>query len=72
MLDRPRGDKELRADPYARQVNIGNVHVLKGPWNMQYIEEMKHYPHSTFKDQIDASSGAFNCIFKLRRRVGAF
>jgi predicted phage terminase large subunit-like protein len=72
MLDKPRGDKELRSDPFARQVNIGNVYVLKAPWNMQYIEEMKHYPHSTFKDQMDASAGAFNCIFKLRRRVGAF
>lgn len=70
MIDRPRGDKALRADPFARQVNIGNVVYMKAPWNHDYIEEMKHYPHSTFKDQIDASSGAFNTIFKLRRRVG--
>lgn len=70
MIDKPRGDKGLRAEPFARQVNISNVMLMKAPWNHEYVEEMKHYPHSTFKDQIDASSGAFNTIFKLRRRVG--
>lgn len=68
----PRGDKEWRADPFSTQVNAGNVYVLRGDWNKDYIDEMKHFPHSRYKDQIDASAGAFSLIFKLRRRVGAF
>jgi predicted phage terminase large subunit-like protein len=68
----PRGDKEWRADPFSTQVNAGNVHILQGDWNKEYIEEMKYFPHSRFKDQIDASAGAFSLLFRLRRRVGAF
>lgn len=71
-LDLPRGEKELRAAPYASQVNIGNVKYLKAPWNKEYLEEMKHYPHSTYKDQVDASSGAFNAVHRLRRKIGAY
>jgi predicted phage terminase large subunit-like protein len=68
----PRGDKEWRADPFSTQVNAGNVHILEAPWNKEYIDEMKHFPHSRFKDQIDSSAGAFSLIFQLRRRVGSF
>ena len=32
-VDRPTGDKEVRADPYAVQVNGGNVYLVQGPWN---------------------------------------
>jgi predicted phage terminase large subunit-like protein len=67
----PRGDKEWRADPFSSQVNAGNVHLYKAPWNQDYIDEMKHFPHSRYKDQIDATAGAFSVLFK-RRRVGAF
>ncbi len=70
-IDNPKGDKILRAEPFARQVNIGNVHIVKGDWNHDYLEEMKHFPYSTFKDQIDASSGAFNTLFQPRRKAGA-
>jgi len=60
--DRPTGDKVVRADPYSVQVNIGNVILLRGIWNTSYIEELRFFPFGTFKDQIDASSGAFNLL----------
>lgn len=65
--DRPTGDKALRADPFSVQVNIGNVEILVGSWNDDYIEEMKNFPNSTYKDQVDASSGAFAMLTKLKR-----
>lgn len=68
----PRGDKEWRADPVSTQVNAGNVHMVKKPWNDDFMEELKYFPNSRFKDQVDALSGAFGLLFKLRRRVGAF
>lgn len=71
-IDIPRGDKGERADTFSAQVNIGNVRLVEAPWNHIYIEEMKYFPYSAFKDQIDASSGAFQTIFKLRKKVGAF
>jgi len=58
--DLPRGDKVYRADPYSVQVNYGNVALLYGAWNAAYIEELRFFPFGTYKDQVDASSGAFS------------
>lgn len=68
--DLPRGDKVLRADPYSYQVNAGNVWLARANWNRAYIDEMKFFPKSKFKDQIDASSGAFAQLTKSNT-VGA-
>ncbi len=57
--DRPVGDKVYRADPYSVQVNNGNVMLLRGDWNHEFIEEHRFFPFSTYKDQVDAASGAF-------------
>lgn len=56
----PTGDKVTRADPFSVQVNWGNVCMLAGPWNYDFISEMAMYPFGVRKDQIDAASGAFN------------
>lgn len=58
--DRPTGDKTLRADPLAGQVELGNLLMLKGDWNDELIEELRKFPVGAKKDQVDASAGAFN------------
>jgi predicted phage terminase large subunit-like protein len=58
--DRPTGDKATRADSYSVQVNNGGVRLLKAPWNRDFVEEHRFFPYSTYKDQVDAASGAFN------------
>lgn len=70
-VDRPSGDKVVRADPFSVQVNAGNVKLAKADWNKVYVDEMRHFPHSTYKDQIDASSGAFALLTKHKTKVGA-
>lgn len=72
VVDVPKGDKVLRADPFSAQVNGGNVWLLEGEWNSDYIDEMRYFPFSTYKDQIDASSGAFALLTGYRDKVGAF
>jgi len=67
---RPTGDKTTRADPFSVQVNAGNVYMVEGPWNRSYLEELELFPSSTYKDQVDASSGAFGLLTKNRVRVG--
>lgn len=52
------GDKVLRSDPFASQVNVGNVQALRGAWNTPLFEEMRLFPNST-KDQVDACSRAY-------------
>lgn len=70
--ERPTGDKTFRADPYSVQVNNGNVLLLVAEWNKEYIEEFRFFPFSTHKDQVDASSLAFNHIAakKIAGRIG--
>lgn len=58
-VDRPVGDKVMRAEPFATQANIGNVFLLEGAWNKQYKDEIKMFPRGKYKDQVDASSQAF-------------
>ena len=57
--DRPTGDKATRAEPYSAQVQGGNVYLLRGEWNREFIKQHQHFPNGKLKDMVDASSGAF-------------
>ena len=56
------GDKVTRAEPFASQVNVGNVLMLRGSWNHGLIEEMRMFPNGKHDDRIDACSRAFNTL----------
>jgi predicted phage terminase large subunit-like protein len=58
--DKVTGSKEVRADPFAAQVQGGNVKVLAGDWHYNFFEELEAFPSGRFRDQVDAASGAFN------------
>jgi predicted phage terminase large subunit-like protein len=64
--DRPTGDKAFRADPFAVQVNNDNVMMLQAEWNAGYVEELRFFPFSTYKDRVDASSGGFMKLTEKR------
>jgi len=68
---KPKGDKGIRAEPLADQVNNGNVWLAPGDWHDAFIHEMKFFPYGAFLDQIDAASGCLEMIAtkKRRRRV---
>jgi len=61
------GDKITRAEPFAAQVNIGNVLMLRGEWNQSLINEMRMFPNGSNDDQIDSLSRAFSEIMIPRR-----
>lgn len=69
--DKPTGDKALRADPLSVQVNNGNVLLRVADWNKFFKEEFELFPNSTYKDQVDATSGAFNFLIRKKdaRRI---
>lgn len=58
------GSKAQRARGYAGQVNIGNVRLVRGPWNEAFIEEHKQFRdekgYKGHDDQIDGSASAWN------------
>lgn len=53
------GSKEVRAEPYAAQVQAGNVSLVKGEWNRDFISEHELFPNGKYKDQVDAAGGGF-------------
>jgi predicted phage terminase large subunit-like protein len=53
------GDKVTRAEPFASQVNVGNVKMIRGAWNHKYREELRMFPNGTHDDQVDATSRAY-------------
>jgi predicted phage terminase large subunit-like protein len=53
------GSKEVRAAPFASQCEAGNVRLVKGAWNAQFIEELCAFPNGAHDDDVDAASGAF-------------
>lgn len=53
------GDKVTRAEPLAAQINVGNVLMVKAPWNDALVAEMRMFPNGANDDQIDALSRAF-------------
>jgi predicted phage terminase large subunit-like protein len=60
QTERATGDKVLRAEPHAAQVQAGNVRLVRGPWNDAYRLQLTGFPFGSHDDDVDASSGAFN------------
>lgn len=58
------GDKATRAEPFSSQCEAGNVYLVAGDWNEAYLDELCLFPGGSFKDQVDASSGAFGRLLK--------
>ncbi|PRD42111.1 terminase [Phyllobacterium phragmitis] len=61
------GDKVTRAEPFSSQCEAGNVYLIAGDWNEDYLDELCLFPGGSFKDQVDASSGAFGRLLKAGR-----
>jgi predicted phage terminase large subunit-like protein len=55
--DRPTGDKITRAKPLVTQARAGNLYLVRGAWNKDFLDEVDEYPLK-MKDQVDAASGA--------------
>lgn len=61
------GDKITRAEPFAAQVNVGNVLMLRGAWNSPLVDEMRMFPNGRHDDRIDALSRAYGELIQPGR-----
>jgi predicted phage terminase large subunit-like protein len=52
--------KVIRALGVAAAAENGNIRIVKGLWNEDFISELCAFPEYRFCDQVDAFSGAFN------------
>lgn len=56
---RPTGSKRVRAGPVSSQAEAGNVILVKGPWNREFLDELEMFDQGAHDDQVDGLSGAF-------------
>lgn len=69
---RETGSKIIRAQPVAAQAESGNVKILRGKWNHDFLSELEGFPDRNHDDQVDALSGAFNLLkdfVEIRPRI---
>jgi len=64
--DKVTGDKDVRLEPFAAQAEAGNVYLVRGGWNSDWIEEMVTVPNGAHRDQADATAGAYNKLTRPR------
>lgn len=72
------GSKSTRAQPFASQVEAGNVMIVRGPWNDAYLNELENFTGTSedvHDDQVDASADAFDELvggsnYNINRLVG--
>jgi predicted phage terminase large subunit-like protein len=70
--DKVTGSKDGRMGGLAAQAQAGNVRIKRAPWNAAYIDELCALPHGKYRDQADASSGAFNkLVMRNTKKVGS-
>lgn len=56
------GSKSVRAVPFSSQWQGGNVLLLAGDWNKEYLQELEGFPDALHDDMVDASSDAFKNV----------
>jgi predicted phage terminase large subunit-like protein len=60
FADRVTGNKRIRAEPFAAQVQAGNVSLIAGRWVGAFRDECEVWPEGQYQDQVDAAAGAFS------------
>lgn len=53
-------DKLTRSKPASAQAEIGNIKVLRAPWNNAFFQELENFPEGAHDDIVDVLSGAVN------------
>ncbi len=64
------GNKIDEARPLSAKAEAGLIKLVNGPWVKDFLDEIELFPDGKFKDQVDATSGAYNWL-AAAPKVGA-
>lgn len=65
--DQVTGNKVVRAGPLSSYAESGNIKLVRGSWNKDFLDEITGFPGGEHDDQVDAASGAFNKLAEANR-----
>jgi len=54
------GSKEVRQDAPAAQAEAGNVYIVRGDWNQDFLDELTTFPTGDYDDQADGFARAYH------------
>ena len=54
-----RGSKISLASPLSAQAEVGNIRLLRGAWNQDFLDEAERFPLGKHDDQVDAAASAY-------------
>ncbi len=57
------GKKEERARGFASAAEVGNVFLVEGSWNADFLDEICSFPTGSHDDWVDAAAGAYTELF---------
>jgi predicted phage terminase large subunit-like protein len=63
------GDKETRAKPVSAQAEAGNIKLVRGPWNEEFLRELENFPTGKHDDSVDSLSLGYD---RLAAKTGAW
>lgn len=63
------GTKMLRAETAADAAERGEIKLIRGAWNREFLREVKRFPLGAHDDQVDALSGAYQEMTKRGRQM---
>lgn len=58
--ERSTGSKEERAGPVSSKAEARMIRIVRGDWNLAFLDELEAFPNGGHDDQVDALSGAFS------------
>lgn len=64
-------DKITRCLPASAQAEAGNIKLVEGKWNEDFLKELENFPSTAHDDQVDALSGAFLMLTETRYDISA-
>lgn len=56
------GDKVTRFSPFSAQAEAGNVDVLRGTWNDNWLAQLEAFPEAAHDDDADSTARAFSAL----------
>ena len=60
------GDKETRAKPVSAQAEAGNVKLVRGLWNTEFLRVLENFPTGRHDDEVDALSLAHEYLREIQ------
>lgn len=63
-------DKITAAAPLSSQAQVGNIALVRAPWNEAFLDELEAFPEGDHDDQVDALSGAGAVLFEDQESSG--